>query len=127
MGGIPRFGHTSDFSYVAYLGSPQYAADGDDYIIGLIFAGCFLFMFFLTWSIVLLVFKIGLAGFLSGEPFTNPHLTDPVSLKEKEEMELDGEEYVEDTNWLKRPRRIRLGRGIAHRMDNYLILPCHAS
>jgi hypothetical protein len=106
MAGIPRFGHTSDFSNVAYLGS----SGGQDYIVGLLFAGCFLLMFFLTWSIVLVVFKISVTGFLSGEPFINPHISDPVSLKEKEDMAIDGEEYTEDTSWLKTPRRIRIGR-----------------
>jgi hypothetical protein len=110
MAGIPRFGHSSDFSNVAYLGSSTNSSAGQDYVVGLIFAGCFLLLFFLTWSIVLVIFKISLTGFLSGEPFINPHLSDPVSLKEKQEMELDGEEYIEDTDWLKRPRRIRIGR-----------------
>jgi hypothetical protein len=110
LAGIPRFGHSSEFSDIAYLGSQTNSLDGQNYIVGLLFAGCFLLMFFLTWSIVLVIFKISLTGFLSGEPFVNPHLSDPISLKEKKEMEIDGEEYIEDTNWLKRPRRIRIGR-----------------
>ena len=110
MTGIPRFGHPSDFSYTAYLGSEANHADGEDYMVGLLFTGIFLLVFFVIWSIVLLIFKTSLTGFLCGDPFINPHLNDPASLKEKEEMEADGEEYIEDKEWMKRPRRIRIGR-----------------
>ena len=109
MGGIPRFGHPRDFSYVAYLltdnGNPS---DGEDYLVGLLFTGLFLLVFFSIWSAVLIIFKMCLNGFLSGEAFLNPWLDDPAEKKRKEEILEDGEEYIEDTNWKKQPFRIRI-------------------
>ncbi|CAB9530207.1 expressed unknown protein [Seminavis robusta] len=108
MAGIPRFGHNSDFANVAYLASSTNKADGEDYIVGLMFAGCFLLVFFLVWTIVLIIFKVAMSGFLSGEPFMNPHIHDPVSKQAKEDAKIHGREYKEDNSWLKRPRRIRI-------------------
>ena len=108
MAGIPRFGHSSDFSRLAYLAYGDNPAGGEDYLLGLMFVGCFLLVFFLIWTLVLVVFKLTLNGFLAGEPFINPHISDPASLKAKEDAEEDGEEYIEDDSWLLRPRRIRI-------------------
>ena len=109
MAGIPRFGHTHEFSYIAYLTSDNgKASDGEDYIVGLLFTGLFLFVFFLIWTAVLLIFKLRLNGFLSGEPFLNPWIDDPAENKRKEELEEDGEEYIEDSNWKKQPFRVRI-------------------
>lgn len=109
MGGIPRFKHTNDFSYISYLitdnGNPK---DGEDYIVGLLFVGLFLLVFFSIWSAVLVVFKMSLNGFLCGEPFLNPWIDDPAEKKRKEELLEDGEEYIEDASWKKRPFRIRI-------------------
>ncbi|CAB9498380.1 expressed unknown protein [Seminavis robusta] len=106
--GVPRFGHTSDFSYVAYYGSGPHAADGDNYVVGLMFAAVFLLVFFLIWTVTLIIFKISLTGFLAGEPFMNPHINDPMSIKAKQDAEEDGEEYIEDETWYNTPRRIRI-------------------
>lgn len=109
MSSIPRFGHTNDFSYLAYLSNGEgNKSDGEDYIYGLLFVGLFLFVFFLIWSIVLVIFKFSLRGFLSGMPFLNPWIDDPAELKRKEEVEEDGEEYIEDVSWKKQPFRIRI-------------------
>ena len=100
MAGIPRFGHTHEISYLAYLNSENgKKSDGEDYILGLLFVGLFLLVFFVTWMIVLLIFKLTLTGFLCGDPFINPNLDDPAEQKRKKEMEEDGEEYIEDPSW----------------------------
>ncbi|CAB9498386.1 expressed unknown protein [Seminavis robusta] len=80
MSGIPRFGHPSDFSYVGYLASNTNSASGEDYLV----------------------------GFLSGEPFTNPHINDPLSIKAKKVADADGKEYLEDDSWVWKPRCIRI-------------------
>lgn len=69
MRGIPRFGATSDFSRL--FSSKE---DAKDYIVGLLFAGLFLFALFFAWSVCLLVFKcLGRkVGFLSGRAFERP-------------------------------------------------------
>jgi hypothetical protein len=108
FGGVPRFGHSSEFSRVAYIAHGDNHAAGEDYILGLLFVGCFLLVFFLIWTLVLVVFKIAIRGFLSGEPFENPHITDPASRKLRQDAEEDGEEYIEDKAWLLKPRRIRI-------------------
>lgn len=67
MRNIPRFGHSSEFADIWATKEQQ-----RDYIEGLLFAGLFLFCFFLTWTILLLVFKcLGRlkVGFLCGDPF----------------------------------------------------------
>ena len=108
MAGIPRFGHSSDISRLAYMASDTNKAEGEDYVLGLLFLSLLLLVFFLIWTMVLVVFKISIRGFLSGEAFVNPHLSDPASRKLKEDAEADGEEYIEDKSWLLRPRRIRI-------------------
>ena len=109
MSGIPRFGHPHDFSFVAYLitdnGNPS---DGEDYMVGLLFTGLFLLVFFSIWSAVLIIFKMCLNGFLCGDPFLNPWIDDPAEKKRKDEILEDGEEYIEDANWKKQPFRIRI-------------------
>lgn len=68
MHNAPRFGHTSEFS--ALFSS---AAESQDYMKGLVFAGSFILAIFIIWIIVLLVFKCfgkNRVGFLSGAPFT---------------------------------------------------------
>jgi len=108
MAGVPRFSHTSDFSYLAYVGTQDRHQDGQDYIAGLMFTGLFLLVFFLIWACVLIVFKMRLNGFLSGQPFLNPWLDDPSEQKRKRELEEDGEVYIEDPNWKKQPFRVRV-------------------
>ena len=69
--GLPRFGHTSDFS--ALFGTQE---ESDDYSVGLIFAGCLVVTFFILWIVVLLVFCCmgqRRVGFLAGSPFRRPH------------------------------------------------------
>ena len=86
---LPRFGYGYDFTAVL---SPNQAAQVD-YTSGLMALFIFLFIFFLLWSITLLVFKImgpGNAGFLSGHPFVIP---DPVD---------------DQKNIHKRPLRVRI-------------------
>lgn len=109
MAGIPRFGHTSEFSFLFSQNSDgtinQNQQDG--YIVGLVFVGCFLLVFFLVWSIVLLIFKFCIGGFLSGDPFTNPHLSEPKTHKEIY-RDNDEDSESEDKKWLRRPRRVRI-------------------
>jgi hypothetical protein len=86
---LPRFGYGYDFTAII---SPDQAAQVD-YATGLVALGIFLLVFFLLWSIVIIVFKImgpGNAGFLSGHPFVVP---DPVEDKK---------------NIRKRPLRVRI-------------------
>lgn len=86
---LPRFGYGYDFTAIL---SPDQAAQVD-YTEGLMALGIFLLIFFLMWSITLLVFKImgpGNAGFLSGHPFMIP---DPVD---------------DEKNIHKRPFRVRI-------------------
>jgi hypothetical protein len=67
MRGVPRFGRSKDFSKI--VSSKEEAGD---YIVGLLFAGIFIFSIFFAWTIVLTVFKcLGKKrmGFLSGSPF----------------------------------------------------------
>jgi hypothetical protein len=123
--GIPRFGHTDQFA--------DLTTEPQDYVLGLLFVGCFLLTFFLLWSFVLLLFKYCVDGFLSGEPFVNPHLLqqeDPTLHEDDEEEETprhrnrskkNGPEIInadiliqrvkdeedQDTKWLERPRTIR--------------------
>ena len=69
MRGVPRFGHTNDFS--AALSNDD--SEVEDYVLGLVFVAGFIMAVFLTWSILLLVFKCmgKKVGFLSGRPFQN--------------------------------------------------------
>lgn len=70
MRGMPRFGASSDFSEL--FRSKEAAKD---YIVGLLFAGLFLFGLFFAWTVCLLVFKcLGKrkVGFLSGSAFEKP-------------------------------------------------------
>mmetsp|Transcript_3788 Transcript_3788/g.5810 ORF Transcript_3788/g.5810 Transcript_3788/m.5810 type:complete len:597 (+) Transcript_3788:228-2018(+) len=86
---LPRFGYGYDFTAII---SPDQAAQVD-YTTGLGALSIFLLIFFLMWSITLLVFKImgpGNAGFLSGHPFMIP---DPVD---------------DEKNIYKRPFRVRI-------------------
>ena len=86
---LPRFGYGYDFTYL--ISSDQAAQV--DYTTGLVALCVFLLVFFLMWTILILVFKImgpGNAGFLSGHPFVIP---DPVD---------------DEKNIYKRPFRVRL-------------------
>jgi hypothetical protein len=59
---MPRFGHSSDFSYLFYpnSGKPK------DYISGLLFLGIFTMACFLVWFLLLAVFKFYFKGVLGG-------------------------------------------------------------
>lgn len=66
---VPRFGHNNDFS--AVLSNDD--SEVEDYVLGLVFIAGFVMAVFLSWSILLLVFKCmgKKVGFLSGRPFQN--------------------------------------------------------
>mmetsp|Transcript_2080 Transcript_2080/g.3566 ORF Transcript_2080/g.3566 Transcript_2080/m.3566 type:complete len:600 (-) Transcript_2080:117-1916(-) len=86
---MPRFGYGYDFTVLI---SPDQAAQVD-YTTGLVALCIFLLVFFLMWTIMILVFKImgpGNAGFLSGHPFVIP---DPVD---------------DEKNIYKRPFKVRI-------------------
>ena len=71
MSNAPRFGHSDDISML--FSNENGASQG--YIKGLIFAGGFILAIFLTWSLILLIFKcVGprQLGFLSGARFKEP-------------------------------------------------------
>lgn len=64
----PRFGHTNEFSALFST-----AAESQDYMKGLVFAGSFILAIFVAWSLLLLVCKCygkNRVGFLSGAAFT---------------------------------------------------------
>jgi hypothetical protein len=107
MAGIPRFGHSEEFSYIAYISSDN-SSDGEDYILGLLFVGLFVLVFFLIWATVLCLFKCHIKGFLSGAPFTNPNLDDPAAAKLLNRD--DDQPTEEDKEWQKRPLRVRIGK-----------------
>ena len=70
MRNIPRFGKSSNFADIWKTKEAQ-----SSYIVGLLFAGIFLFSMFFTWTVVLLMFKLlgrTKLGFLSGAPFIRP-------------------------------------------------------
>ena len=86
---LPRFGYGYDFTVL--ISSDQAAQV--DYTTGLVALCIFLLVFFLMWTIMILVFKImgpGNAGFLSGHAFVIP---DPVD---------------DEKNIYKRPFRVRI-------------------
>jgi hypothetical protein len=89
---MSRFGHTSDFT-VLFVSDEDVVdgADTEDYLLGLIFAGCLIVSFFLAWALLLLVFKCCLGqrkvGFLSGSPY-RISIPEP---KEKEQSPLPEE------------------------------------
>ena len=107
MADIPRLGHSDEFSYLFSFDPDGSLTDQKDYVTGLVFVGCFIFIFFLVWSIVLLIFKFCINGFLSGDPFTNPNLKDP-SAQKLLNREIDEELEEEANEWRKRPIRVRL-------------------
>ena len=75
FGRLPRFGHGSDFTA---LFSP-YQDEQVDYAAGLVALFVFLLMFFVFWTIMIIVFKAmgpGNAGFLSGHHFVVPDPAD---------------------------------------------------
>lgn len=85
--GLPRFGHSRNFSQLFLQqedngGSGSAAAAQNDYIEGLMFAGACVLAIFMTWSLVLIGFKVwgscccrsssssAPPSVLSGQPFT---------------------------------------------------------
>jgi hypothetical protein len=70
MRSMPRFGASSSFANL--FGSKE---EQSDYIVGLLFAGVFVFAIYCAWTIILLLFKcLGQrrVGFLSGSAFLKP-------------------------------------------------------
>jgi hypothetical protein len=70
MRNIPRFGKSSNFADIWQSKEAQ-----SNYMVGLLFAGIFLFSIFFTWTIILLIFKLlgrQKVGFLAGAPFIRP-------------------------------------------------------
>lgn len=75
FGSVPRFGHSSDFSNLYSTNQDEY----NDYIVGLLTMGLIFLSIFMTWLLLLLVFKLcgAKVGFLSGTPFQATSLDDP--------------------------------------------------
>jgi hypothetical protein len=70
MHALPRFGNTNNFSYL--FGTEEQRSE---YIYGLLFAGVFIYAWFIAWCAILLIFKClrGKVGFLSGRPMRVSH------------------------------------------------------
>ncbi len=69
--GVPRFGHTADFSVL--FGDS--ASEKTDYTLGTIFTGAFLSAIFVMWLALLLIFMWrgpSRVGMLSGFPMKHP-------------------------------------------------------
>ena len=76
MSGVPRFGHPRNFSALFVKDDPEAS---EEYLKGLLFVGAFVLALFLTWGLVLVIFKLAdtcrcykrrRPGILSGRPFT---------------------------------------------------------
>jgi hypothetical protein len=70
MHALPRFGNTNKFSYL--FGTQEQRSE---YINGLLFAGVFIYAWFIAWCTILLIFKClrGKVGLLSGRPMRVSH------------------------------------------------------
>jgi hypothetical protein len=79
MHALPRFGNTNDFARL--FGTQEQRSE---YIYGLLFAGIFIYAWFIAWLIVLLVFKcLGQrrVGLLSGSPMKTVGSKRPVMIR----------------------------------------------
>jgi hypothetical protein len=79
MHALPRFGNTNDFALL--FGTQEQRSE---YIYGLLFAGIFIYAWFIAWLIVLLVFKcLGQrrVGLLSGSPMKTVGSKRPVMIR----------------------------------------------
>jgi hypothetical protein len=79
MHALPRFGNTNDFALL--FGTQEQRSE---YIYGLLFAGIFIYAWFIAWLIVLLVFKcLGQmrVGLLSGSPMKTVGTKRPVMIR----------------------------------------------
>jgi hypothetical protein len=84
FGRIPRFGHSTDFSFL--FGDSK--SDKSDYATGTIFVGVFLISVFVLWALILAIFmccgprKVGLlAGFRMKQPWGQKTFRTPAIIR----------------------------------------------